>query len=151
MKEIIMEVVASGIYNLADVLRKIDTLWFQSSLTDDDRKELIQLAQENANPEYGNKPFQDQLNSILERVLNLENTVSSLCAAVKLIGGTVQGTEDIEEWPAWYQWDGVGKSPWQKNTKCTHNEKRWVSQVNDNIWEPGGLGVHPNIWKESKE
>lgn len=41
MKEIIMEVIVSGVYNLADVLRKIDTMWVQSSITDDDRQELI--------------------------------------------------------------------------------------------------------------
>lgn len=50
MKEIVSEVITSGVYNLADVLRKIDTLWLQSSPTDDDRQELIMAAQENANP-----------------------------------------------------------------------------------------------------
>ena len=68
MREIIKEVISSGVYNLSDLLRKINTLWLQASLTDQERDELIQLAQENANPEYGNKPIQDQLNTILERV-----------------------------------------------------------------------------------
>lgn len=72
MREIIKEVISSGVYNLSDLLRKINTLWLQASLTDQERDELIQLAQENANPEYGNKPIQDQLNTILERVASLE-------------------------------------------------------------------------------
>lgn len=57
MREIIKEVISSGVYNLSDLLRKINTLWLQASLTDQERDELIQLAQENANPEYGNKPI----------------------------------------------------------------------------------------------
>lgn len=148
MREIIKEVISSGVYNLSDLLRKINTLWLQASLTDQERDELIQLAQENANPEYGNKPIQDQLNTILERVASLENSISALRTAIESIGGEVQEPGETEEWPEWYPWDGVGKSPWQKFSKCTHNGKRWVSQVNDNIWEPGGLGVHETIWKE---
>lgn len=109
---------------------------------------MIQLAQENANPEYGNKPIQDQLNTILERVASLENSISALRTAIESIGGEVQEPGETEEWPEWYAWDGVGKSPWQKFSKCAHNGKRWVSKVNDNIWEPGGLGVHETIWKE---
>lgn len=54
MREIIKEVISSGVYNLSDLLRKINTLWLQASLTDQERDELIQFAQENANPEYGN-------------------------------------------------------------------------------------------------
>lgn len=99
MREIIKEVISSGVYNLSDLLRKINTLWLQASLTDQERDELIQLAQENANPEYGNKPIQDQLNTILERVACLENSISALRTAIESIGGEVQEPGETEEWP----------------------------------------------------
>lgn len=102
MREIIKEVISSGVYNLSDLLRKINTLWLQASLTDLERDELIQLAQENANPEYGNKPIQDQLNTILERVASLENSISALRTAIESIGGEVQEPGETEEWPEWY-------------------------------------------------
>lgn len=97
MREIIKEVISSGVYNLSDLLRKINTLWLQASLTDQERDELIQLAQENANPEYGNKPIQDQLNTILERVTSLENSISALRTAIESIGGEVQEPGETEE------------------------------------------------------
>lgn len=97
MREIIKEVISSGVYNLSDLLRKINTLWLQASLTDQERDELIQLAQENANPEYGNKPIQDQLNTILERVASLENSISALRTAIESIGGEVQEPGETEE------------------------------------------------------
>ena len=97
MREIIKEVISSGVYNLSDLLRKINTLWLQASLTDQERDELIQLAQENANPEYVNKPIQDQLNTILERVASLENSISALRTAIESIGGEVQEPGETEE------------------------------------------------------
>ncbi|OUN15093.1 hypothetical protein [Pseudoflavonifractor sp. An85] len=148
MKEIIQEVIASGIYNLSDLLKKIDTLWLQASITDEERQALIQAAQENANPEYGYAGFQEQLNTILDRVDALEQETKILRAAIEALGGTVGEPEPGEEWPAWYPWDGVGRSPWQKGSQCTHKEKKWVSQVDDNIWEPGAVGVYETIWKE---
>lgn len=151
MKEIIMEVIVSGVYNLADVLRKIDTMWVQSSITDDDRQELIQAAQEHANPSYCYSPLQDQINAAVKRIDKLVSDVSVLRATVEKLGGEVQEPDTPDEWPAWYAWDGVGLSPWQKDSKCTHNGKKWVSQVKDNVWEPGALGVNETIWKEWKE
>lgn len=48
MYEIIKDVIQSGRYELTDMLTKIDTLWVQSSLTDDEWTELIALAREGA-------------------------------------------------------------------------------------------------------
>lgn len=37
---------------------------------------------------------------------------------------------------------------WDKNVKVRHNGKVWLSMVPNNTWEPGGPGVHDNVWKE---
>lgn len=48
MYAIIKNVIQSGNYNLSDMLTKIDTIWMQSNITDDQRTELVELARRNA-------------------------------------------------------------------------------------------------------
>lgn len=60
--------------------------------------------------------------------------------------GTVS-SPDADEWPEWYAWDGMGAIPWQNGSQCTHNGIRYISRVDNNIWEPGASGVYDNIWE----
>lgn len=49
----------------------------------------------------------------------------------------------IEEWPAWKQPLG-SEDAYAKGDKVSHNDKRWVSDVDGNVWEPGVYG-----WSEA--
>lgn len=51
MYNIIKLVIQSKQYDLTDILHKIDTIWVQSSITDEQKEELETLARENADPE----------------------------------------------------------------------------------------------------
>lgn len=53
MYEIIKSVIQSGRYELTDILTKIDTLWVQGDLLDDERTELTDLARSGADPAQG--------------------------------------------------------------------------------------------------
>lgn len=44
MYDIIKNVITSGSYELTDILKKIDTIWLQGTLTEEQRTELIDLA-----------------------------------------------------------------------------------------------------------
>lgn len=48
MKDIIRNVIERRNYELSDMLKKIDTLWVQGSITEEEREELIALARQNA-------------------------------------------------------------------------------------------------------
>lgn len=41
-----------------------------------------------------------------------------------------------DEWPEWFQATGVFDQ-WMKDDKCTHNGKKYTSDVDNNVWEPG--------------
>lgn len=43
--------------------------------------------------------------------------------------------------PEWEQPDST--NPYMQGDKVTHNGKTWVSNINNNVWEPGGYG-----WEE---
>lgn len=135
---IISNVIKSGNYELNDMLRKIDTIWMQGSLTDEERGELVELAQSNADPAKSYAPLQEQINQAFDRIKALEGRMAKLEAGEE---------PEPEEWPEWYKWDGVGRVPWQNGSKCTHNGVRYISRVDNNVWEPGGEGVHENIWE----
>ena len=49
-----------------------------------------------------------------------------------------------EEWPAWSQPLGAHDA-YALGAKVSHNEKHWVSDVDNNVWEPGVYG-----WTEVK-
>lgn len=48
MYEIIKSVIGSKKYELTDMLKKIDVLWVQGSITDEEREDLTALARKNA-------------------------------------------------------------------------------------------------------
>ena len=149
MYQIIHDVITSKRYELRDMLAKIDTIWVQGDLTDEQRGELVELAQTNADPAQGYAPLQEQLNQTLDRVTALETTAADLGRRVAALeaGEDPEPAPEPEEWPEWYQWNGIGKCPWQDGSKCTHNGVKYISHVNDNIWEPGATGVYDNIWE----
>lgn len=45
----------------------------------------------------------------------------------------------LEEWPEWIQPTGAHDA-YAKDAKVTHNEKKWISDVDANVWEPGVYG-----------
>lgn len=48
----------------------------------------------------------------------------------------------IEEWPEWVQPTGAHDA-YSKDSKVTHNGKKWISSYDANVWEPGVYG-----WEE---
>ena len=45
----------------------------------------------------------------------------------------------LEEWPDWVQPTGAHDA-YAKGDKVTHNSKKWTSDVDANVWEPGVYG-----------
>lgn len=78
MYNIIKNVLDSKCYELSDILKKIDTLWIQgikgSTISDEEREELISLAQKNANVENSIDIF-NKLAELDRRVTDIENKI----------------------------------------------------------------------------
>ena len=52
--------------------------------------------------------------------------------------------DPAEEWPAWSQPIGAHDA-YAAGAKVSHNDKHWVSDVDNNVWEPGAYG-----WSEAE-
>lgn len=157
MYEIFKSVITSKSYNLEQMIKKINTRWVEDALTEEQREELIALAQTNADPSQSNAPLQKQIEEISKKQIALEDTVEKLSATVQKIKETVESGGTVvpdpeppvtEEYPAWEPYNGIPPVPYQVGSKVTHNGKKWESMVPNNVWEPGAFGVDQNIWKE---
>lgn len=47
--------------------------------------------------------------------------------------------DPAEEWPQWRQPQGA-QDAYALGAKVSHNEKHWISDVANNVWEPGVYG-----------
>lgn len=129
MYEIIKSVIQSGRYELTDILTKIDTLWVQSSLTDDERTELTDLARSGADPAQGV--------DVLAKLSDLDKRVAKLERA----GATdpEPGEEYLEYIPGkWYY----------KDDKITYNNgSKYICTAPEGVvcvWSPD---EYPAYWQ----
>ena len=123
----VLIVIQSGEYNLSDLIKKIDTLWLKSYLTDDERESLTKLAIEKASPDSELPSFSERMAALEKRVSKLEGNLSS---------GGDSGSSD---WPEWVRPTGAHNA-YTKGSQVTHNGKRYVSKIDANVWEPGAFG-----------
>ena len=148
MKELFLNVINNGDYELRDMLFKINTEYVKENLTYEDMVELEDLARNNANPINSYAPVEERLEEAFRRIEELENKVKTLEATeTKPSEGTEtepSGEEVVEEYPEYVQPLGAHDA-YKKGAKITFNGKRYVSLIDGNNWSPS---VYPAGWKE---
>ena len=58
--------------------------------------------------------------------------------------GILPGPEGTE----WVMPTDARWNTYMAGDQVTHNGQEWESQVDYNVWEPGGEGVYDNVWKQ---
>lgn len=128
MYEIIKNVIQSGRYELTDILAKIDTLWVQSSLSDNERTELMNLARSGADPTQGVDVLA-KLSDLDKRLKVLENA------------GTTD-PEPGEEYPEY-----IPGKWYYKDDKCTYKGSKYICTAPAEVvcvWSPE---EYPTYWQ----
>lgn len=138
MYQIIKDVITSGRYELNDILRKIDTLWVQGDIDDDQRDDLVELARTNADPAASYAPLQSQIDSAFAAIKALEARVAALEA-----GETPEPSPEPEEWPEWVQPTGAHDA-YNTGDKVTFEGKHYVSLIDANVWS---RAAYPTGWE----
>lgn len=119
VKPMIESTILSGDYELDKILSSIDLYHIEGSLTDEERRELIDLARENAKTQYK----EEDISQLFERLHALEERVAKL-----------EETEVVEKYPEyednrWYfsgegvTFDGTKYICIAKKTKFSPAEK----------------------------
>lgn len=160
MYDAIKTVISTGRFELADLLHKLDILWAQGDLDDDQRTELIAAAREKAEPRASYAPLQDQVDKLRDEAQLLSTAVSNQArelqavkAAVEALGGTVEDPEDpepAEEWPDYVQPTGAHDA-YHAGDKITWKGKHYICTAPDGVavvWDPD---TYPAYWQEQEE
>ena len=125
MSDIIKNVIDSGRFELVDILKKIDTIWLQGDITEEQRDELVELAREKAD-----------ISQEVDILTKLEDHEQRLR---KLEEG---GSEPSDEYPE----DIVGHW-YYKDDKITFNGKKYICIAPEGqvcTWSPDD---YPAYWQ----
>lgn len=148
MYEVFKSVITSGNYELSDMLTKIDTIWIQGQITDEQRTELINLARQYADPEQSYAPLENQVNALFNNVLELSGKVIDLESRVTTLEGGEPGpTPEPDEYPEYVQPTGAHDA-YNTGDKITYNGKKYVCKMDGCVWTPD---AYPAGWEEVVE
>lgn len=142
MFEIIKQVIDSARYELSDILKKIDTVWIQGALTDEEKNNLVNLARTNAKPENSYAPLQEQITELHARMDELSARIDALES-----GTSETPDEPTDEYPPYVQPTGAHDA-YNTGDKITYNGKKYECLMNGCVWSPDD---YPQGWKEVTE
>ena len=130
MFEIAKNVIESGNFELSDMLKKIDTLWIQGSITEEQKLELITLAQSKAN---------------ISASLNIQEKILELDQRISVLEQLQTDTEPEEEYPEYV----IGK--WYYNgDKITCDGDKYICIAPEGqvcTWSPF---EYPAYWEKQR-
>ena len=151
MYSVIKDVLTKGDFELVDMLNKINKLWVENSLTEEERDELIQLAQTNADPENSYAPLQKQIEEVYKEITSLKGVIDGLDARVLAIekGSPQEPVEPPveEEYPEYKQPAGAHDA-YNVGDKITFEGKKYECLINGCVWNPHD---YPQGWKLVEE
>ena len=142
MYESIRNLIEKGGYELVDILKKINTVWLKSYITEEEMEELEALAREKANPINSYAPLQEQIDKLYEDMKELEARVS-LLEQEQSTEQPQEPTEPVEEYPLYKQPTGAHDA-YHVGDKITYNGKKYICKLDNCVWTPD---AYPAGWE----
>lgn len=143
MYEIIKAVIESGRFELADMIKKIDTMWLQGGLMDDQRTELVELARGNADPANSYAGVRQQLDALFAKQADLAKEVAWIKDEIaSLQGGTVDPAPEPDEWPEYVQPTGAHDA-YKMGDRVSYKGNHYICKMAGCVWAPD---VYPAAW-----
>ena len=147
MFEIIKSVIKNKNFELKDILYKINKMWIESAITEEQKTELDSLARENAVAENSYAPLQKQIDNANARIDKLEARIEDL--ENKETGEVTEPEEPIEtdEYPEYKQPTGVHDC-YNTGMKMTFNGEKYICKIDGCVWDPI---TYPAAWEKVVE
>lgn len=156
MFEIFKNVINNGVYDLRDMLDKIEESYIKSSISKEEKEQLEELSRTNANPINSYEDIQKRIDEVSEKLDLLEETInanakgiSALKEAIEKLGGSITEPtpEPVEEYPEYVQPTGAHDS-YKIGDKITFNGEKYECLMDNCVWSPI---EYPNAWKKVEE
>ena len=144
MFEIIKSVIENKDYELRDILYKINKMWIESQISEEEKTSLDELARANAVAENSYASLQEQVNTIYNEIDSLKARLSVLESTGE---GTEEPTEPVDEYPEYVQPTGAHDA-YHIGDKITYNGKKYICKLDGFVWTPDD---YPQGWEEVVE
>ena len=147
MFEIIKSVIKNKNFELKDILYKINKMWIESAITEEQKTELDSLARENVAAENSYAPLQKQIDNANARIDKLEARIEDL--ENKETGEVTEPEEPIEtdEYPEYKQPTGAHDC-YNTGMKMTFNGEKYICKIDGCVWDPI---TYPAAWEKVVE
>lgn len=132
MYDILKTIIESGDYEVTDILHKIDVFFAEGKLSEEQRDELIGLAEEGA--VAPNPPVDGRLDAI-------DAKIADLTARIEKLEGTGPGPSEYPEYDVY--------AVYNSGDRCTYKGSvyEWIHPTAGN-WAPD---AYPAAWKKVEE
>lgn len=147
MYEIIKSVIESKDYELKDILYKINKMYIESAITEEQKQKLDNLARENANAENSYAPLQEQIENIYGELANIKSRLDNLENGQAGEEGGETEPSETEEYSEYKQPQGTHDA-YNTGDKITYNGKKYVCKMDGCVWNPD---TYPDAWEEVTE
>lgn len=155
MKDIILDRIKKGGFNLPKVLERIDQMYIEEKITLEEKQSLENEARVNAEPEGSFASPQAQIDALGKLVKKLENTVKNLENEIFEIkkNQTIVQPETPEEiptepeavvYPEYVQPLG-SHDAYNIGDKISYNGKNYECVIDNCVWNPT---TYPAAWQE---
>ena len=144
MFDIIKNVILSKDYELRDILYKINKMWIEAQISEDEKAELDELARENAVAENSYASLKEQVENIYSELDSIKSRLATLESTEE---SPTEPTEPVDECPEYKQPTGAHDC-YNTGDKITYNGKKYVCKMNGCVWAPD---VYPAGWEEVVE
>jgi hypothetical protein len=127
MFETFQTIINAGGYDLADLTERIKTLYAMGELSEEEMKQLLEQAQDNANQDAMLPDVSERVGALETRMAAVEERVGKLEA-----GGVEPGEpeEPVDEWPEWVR-PTSKDTQYNKGDKVTFNGQHYVCVKNN--------------------
>lgn len=142
MFETFQTLINAGGYDLADFTERIKTMYVMDELTEDEMKQLLEQAQDNAKPDDSYAPLADRVKALEE----WETTIEERLAKLESDSSTEPGEpeEPGDKWPEYKQPTGAHDA-YHTGDKITYNGKHYTCVMDGCVWTPD---AYPQGWRE---
>ena len=149
MFEIIKSVIRNKDFELKDMLYKINKMWIESAITEEQKTELDSLARQNAVAENSYAPLQEQINNTNTRIDKLEARIEALeKQETEEVTEPTEPEEPVEEEYPEYKQPAGAHDCYNTGDKITYNGKKYTCKINGCVWDPI---TYPAGWEEVVE
>ena len=134
-------IINAGGYDLTDLTKRIKTMYAMGELTEEEMKQLLEQARDNAKPDDSYAPLNERVTAIEMWQREVEERLDKLESGSSTEPSELE--EPADEWPEYKQPTGAHDA-YHVGNKITYNGKHYTCLMDGCVWTPD---TYPQGWQ----